>query len=41
MTTLKNTLAQKLLEQKTIRINGIEINLWTGHSYNSIRDQEK
>ncbi|MBI9069869.1 MAG: 3'-5' exoribonuclease [Salinivirgaceae bacterium] len=29
---LKNKLAQKLLEQKTIEINGMTISLWTGQS---------
>ncbi len=37
---LKNPLAQKLLEHKKVIINGIEINLWTGHSHNSVRIQE-
>ncbi len=32
---LKNPLAQKLLKQRKIVIDEIEINLWTGHSVNS------
>lgn len=37
--TLKNKLAQKLLEQQKIEIDGIEINLWTGHSKDTVQDQ--
>lgn len=36
---LKNPEAQALLEQKTVIINGIEINLWTGHTIDTVSAQ--
>ena len=38
---LKNKLAQEFMEQKTIIVDGYEINLWTGHSQQNIRIQER
>jgi len=38
---LKNNLAQEFMEQKTIIVDGYEINLWTGHSQQNIRIQER
>jgi NAD-dependent DNA ligase len=40
MLKLKDNKAQKLMEQKTIVLNGIEINLWQGHSRDSVLVQE-
>lgn len=36
---LKNERAQELMEQKTIHIDGIELNLWGGHSFDSVKGQ--
>jgi len=38
---LTNKLAQELMEQKTIIVDGYEINLWTGHSQQNMRIQER
>lgn len=37
--TLKNERAQALMEQKTVHIDGIELNLWGGHSFDSVKGQ--
>ena len=36
---LKDPLAQKLLNEKVVVIDGIELNLWTGHTFNTINTQ--
>lgn len=36
---LKNERAQALMEQKTIKIDGIELNLWDGHTQDSVKGQ--
>jgi len=36
---LKNARAQSLMEQKIITIDGIELNLWTGHTKETVQSQ--
>jgi NAD-dependent DNA ligase len=38
---LNNPKAQKLLEQKKIIINGLEVHLWTGHNCETVNIQQK
>jgi len=37
---LKNIDAQKLMEKKRITMNGIDLNLWQGHSFDSVSGQK-
>lgn len=37
---LKNKEAQKLMEKRKVSIDGVELNLWHGHSFDSISVQE-
>jgi NAD-dependent DNA ligase len=37
---LKNERAQQLMDQRKVKIDGVELNLWHGHSFDSIRAQQ-